>query len=95
MTTTYCNHWGSWRAPGDENAPTVPCTDVSHECDRSWQSDCAGDLVARTTAGGSSTETCEKHYDALMTELADVGQRYPEIYHLDGCLCYGCSEGSY
>ena len=69
--------------------------DTMTECDRSWQGKCDGNLVARTTAGGSYTETCEKHYDALMTELADVANRYPEINHLDGCQCYGCSEGSY
>lgn len=69
--------------------------DYADECDRSWLSSCGGTLVARTSAGGSLTQTCELHYDMLQQELADIATRYPEINHLDGCQCYGCSEGSY
>lgn len=65
------------------------------ECDRSWRGKCHGELVARTSAGGSYTETCTKHYDELMSELDDIATRYPEINHLPACQCYGCSEGSY
>ena len=65
------------------------------DCDRSYLSQCSGELINRTTAGVSFSRTCERHYDELMDTLAGIGERYPEIYHSAGCACYGCSEGSY
>ena len=86
----------------DRNGGDVDTADVrmwfesyEEECDRTWDGDCEGDLVSRTTAGGFHTYTCEGHLRALQATLDDIAQRYPEINHPEYCTCYGCSEGSY
>ena len=44
----YCTHWGTFRAPGDEDVPTVPCTDVSHQTHTPHPSSSGADNVTET-----------------------------------------------
>lgn len=86
----------------DRNGGDVDTADVNmwhesyeEECDRAWQGECGGDLIARTTAGGFATFTCIHHLELLQESLDAIAERYPEINHPEYCTCYGCSDGSY
>jgi|OpeIllAssembly_1097287.scaffolds.fasta_scaffold590270_2 hypothetical protein len=62
----------------------------------SADSPCEGDVFLRTSLSGLTVAPCcEKHDAELAAFAAGVAERYPEVNHPEGCVCYGCSEGSY
>lgn len=66
------------------------------KCSRAYQGGCAGELFDRVSRSGLTVSTiCEAHAADLEAELDAVAERYPEVNHLDGCTCWGCSDGSY
>jgi hypothetical protein len=73
---------------------TVDCT--SDSCSRAWEGPCEGELFTRVSRSGLTVSTiCELHAGELEASLDAVAERYPEVNHLDGCTCWGCSDGSY
>lgn len=75
---------------------TEPMTviDIDEGCTRAdyFQTPCEGEVFLRTSASGLTVAPiCPKHAGALEDQLRGIGRRYPEVYHVDGCLCGGCT----